>query len=507
MGTRDKENMKMGINVRIHNIKNIDDFNFTIPTEKGLYALTGENGSGKSTVISCAAAAFFVPSFYDYFGNPREGAYISFSFNGRKRKVQEKNGKWKAPSKWEFLGITGFYEGSIVFGNRFKDIEYSLLGKLASIQKDQLVTASDFVRKGLGNILHDDESYYQNLYVLEQKVTNEMGLQRPPYYYENKGSLISQLNMSTGENLLLTILNSVERRLNKPVYGETPAFLFLDEVELALHSAALRRLVYFLRNIAVQNNTVVLFSTHSIELIRSIQPENIYYLQRYVDGSIEVINPCYPVYATRNLESSNYGHDYIILVEDDLAKTIIDRILREKRLLSNKRVLVIAVGGWPQVLRFAYDTIRSNLALSTTKILIVLDRDIKDDAVKFMKKEKIGFSIQPSYLPIKSLEKYLLEKLVQNMDKQLFRELNDYLFQGKSLDIIIREYNTKVKNGIYKDAEKIKNGKQLYEELKHELQQIRKNDEDLTAIIVEYLFETNNEEMKELTAFFENNLN
>ena len=32
----------MGISVKIHNVKNIDDFSFDIPTEKGLYALTGE---------------------------------------------------------------------------------------------------------------------------------------------------------------------------------------------------------------------------------------------------------------------------------------------------------------------------------------------------------------------------------------------------------------------------------------------------------------------------------
>lgn len=493
----------MGIDIKIHNIKNIDDFDFTIPTEKGLYALTGENGSGKSTVISCAAAAFYVPSFYDYFGNPREGAYINFSFNGRSRSVQEVQGKWRAPSKRNSLGITGFYEGSIVFGNRFKDIEYSLLGKLASIHKDQLETASEFVKKGLGNILHDDEAYYQNLYVLKRAVAKDMGLQRSPYYYENKGSLISQLNMSTGENLLLTILNSLERRLNKEIYGETPAFMFLDEVELALHSSALRRLVFFLNEIAENNNTVVLFSTHSIELIRSIRAENIYYLQRHVDGHIEVINPCYPVYATRNLESSNYGHDYIIMVEDELARAIIERILRQKRLLSNKRVLVIAVGGWMQVLRFAYDTIRSNLALSTTKILIVLDRDIKESVAGFLKKEKIGFSNAPNYLPIKSLEKYLLEKLVQNVDVVLFRELNDYLFQGKALDVIIKEYDIKVKNGVYTDVEKINNGKQLYDELKHELRQIRKNADDLVSIIVDYLFSTNNKEITELIDFFE----
>lgn len=333
-----------------------------------------------------------------------------------------------------------------------------------------------------------------------------MNLQRLPYYYENKGALISQLNMSTGENLLLTILSSIEKRLQKKVYGDTQAFMFLDEIELALHSSALRRLVFFLKEIAEKNNTVVLFSTHSIELIRSIPAEKIFYLQRHINGSIEVINPCYPVYATRNLESSNYGHDYIIMVEDDLAKTIVERILREKRLLSNKRILVISVGGWTQVLRFAYDTIRSNLALRTTKILIILDRDIKDDVPGFLKKERIGFTNQPNYLPIKSLEKYLLENLTKNVDTALFRELNDYLFQGKSLDIIIREYDTNVKNNVYTDNEKISNGKMLYEVLSHELRQIRKTDDDLVGIIVEYLFNSKNCEIEELVDFLEKTL-
>ncbi len=179
----------MGIKVKIHNVKNIDDFEFEIPTQKGLYALTGENGSGKSTVISCAAAAFYVPSFYDYFGNPREGAYIDFCLDGKTRSVREKDKKWKAPSSNEFLGITGFYEGSIVFGNRFKDIDYSLLGKLATIEKEQLKDASDFVKKSLGNILHDNEDYYQNLYVLENSVAKKMNLQRLPYYLRVKSSI------------------------------------------------------------------------------------------------------------------------------------------------------------------------------------------------------------------------------------------------------------------------------------------------------------------------------
>ena len=215
--------------------------------------------------------------------------------------------------------------------------------------------------------------------------------------------------MSTGENLLLSILYSIELRINKEVYGDEPVFILLDEIELALHSSALRRLIQFLKKLSEQNNFVVLFSTHSIELIRSISPENIFYLQKHVDGSLELINPCYPVYATRNLESSNYGHDYIIMVEDELSRQIVEKILKQKQLLGNKRVLVIAVGGWTQVLRFAYDSIRSNLMIKTTKILIILDRDIKDFVPKFLKDEKMNFSVEPNYLPVNSLEKFLLQ--------------------------------------------------------------------------------------------------
>ena len=133
----------------------------------------------------------------------------------------------------------------------------------------------------------------------------------------------------------------------------------------------------------------------------------------------------------------SHGHDYIIMVEDNLANNIVENIIREKRLLSNKRVLVFSVGCWVQALRFAYDSIRSNLTLSTTKILIVLGRDIKDNVAVFMKKERIGFSNEPNYLPIKSLEKFILDKLIINIDVTLFRELIDYLFQSKSLDAIV----------------------------------------------------------------------
>lgn len=488
----------MGISMKIHNIKSISDFEFEIPTTKGLYALTGENASGKSTVLSCISTLFYMPTLYLFFGAPYDNSEILFKYDKKERMVSSFNNRWYNPVG--NLGVTGFYEGSIVFGNRFKDVDFKMLKKLSSVSKSKLNDATNFIKDNLGLILHDDKSYYNDLYIFNDP-KNEYSLQRPSFYVETNGFLINQLNMSTGENLLLTILYSIELRINKNNYGDLPTFILLDEIELALHSSALRRLVIFLADLAENHNFIVFFSTHSIELIRSISPNNIFYLQRYADNSIEIINPCYPVYATRNLESSNYGHDYIILVEDELAKQVVDKILVQQRLLSNKRVLVIAVGGWNQVLRFAYDTIRSNLMLKTTKILIVLDRDIKDDVPDFMKKQRINFAVKPHYLPIKSVEKYLLENLVEIVNHSLFMDLNDYIFQGKSLNDIVQEYIANVKNDVITDKERIKNGKAFYDAIRSELRQIRKSENELIQILVDHLFSNSNSELDELTDF------
>ena len=109
-------------------------------------------------------------------------------------------------------------------------------------------------------------------------------------------------------------------------------------------------------------------------------------------------------------------------------------------------------------------------------------------------------------MPLQSLEKYLLNNLVSQIDHSLLRKLNDYLFHGKSLDIIISEYSNKVNSNEYSDAEKIKNGKMFYDHLRHELDQIHKSSNDLIELIVEYLFEVKNEEIEKFINFLQEEL-
>ena len=45
----------MKITMTINNIKNIDYGEITIPIENDIYAVVGNNGTGKSTIMSCLA--------------------------------------------------------------------------------------------------------------------------------------------------------------------------------------------------------------------------------------------------------------------------------------------------------------------------------------------------------------------------------------------------------------------------------------------------------------------
>ena len=79
----------MRLNVHIHKIKSIDDLTIALPVDKGLYAITGQNGSGKSTIVACASRAFFRMKMADYFGGIEDDAFIECELYGITRRWEK----------------------------------------------------------------------------------------------------------------------------------------------------------------------------------------------------------------------------------------------------------------------------------------------------------------------------------------------------------------------------------------------------------------------------------
>lgn len=489
----------MELVMRINNVKSIKSLTFSFPLDKGLYAITGENASGKSTLVACASSVFFNMPMIEYFGRPSGASSIEFALGGATRKWQYDAGIWTKVSSTERMQIGGFYEGSIIFGNRFKDTNMNALRILDKITAEDIYVADDFVQRNLGLILHNDATYYDKLYSIKEEVKRKHRLVGHPYFYQvESGSYVSQARMSTGENLLITILHSLNlRRHNRMKFDDArPFIVFLDEIELALHASSLRRLVIFLKQISDELNAAIFFSTHSLELIRDIKPQNMFYLDRQFDGSVMVTNPCYPAYATRNLYSEDgYGNDAVILVEDDLAKSIVERILVEKDLLNNIRVKVLPTGGWTNTLVMAYDLVSSRILLKGTRIIVVLDRDIKGEVPNFLKKHGECKCTEPDYLPISSLEKYVKQNLVDSVDAVLYKKLDNYVFQGRPLTAILAQYKTEV------DVANDSTGKKLFGIIQNELRALRKDREDLVDLIVKHLMDNKEDLVNDLAGF------
>lgn len=240
-------------------------------------------------------------------------------------------------------------------------------------------------------------------------------------------------------------------------------------------------------------NYAIYFSTHSIELVGCIKPKNIFYIERHADNTIEVINPCYPAYATRILYDHS-GYDKVILVEDDLAKSIVDRLLRENHLMNSRLVHVLPCGGYTNVIDLANDVVRFNLLGRKASVSVVLDGDVKDRCQAYLTKKGIINNIALNYLPIESLEKYLKKRLFENVDHKLFRELNDYVFHGKSLDDIVSEYNRT-------NTAADKDGKSLFKMIDAELQNLREDRKTITEFVVKYLFDNKDASLEKLVNF------
>lgn len=489
----------MKLEMDIKNIKAIKSLTMKLPLEKGLYAITGENATGKSTITMCASSIFYHFDTHQYFGAVKEGSSITFHLNGQSQSyTYDSQGNTIKSGR---INIKGFFEGSLIFGNRFRNTTYDTVRKLDSILDSDLEPADDFIRENLGLILCNDKTYYKDLYRLKRGLQNKYRLGGIPFFYMRDGIRIHQAHMSTGENLLLSILYSLKMRIDDRGDICIPCLILLDEIELALHASSLRRLVTLLDDIANKYNIAFYFSTHSIELIRDIQPERIFYIQKYIDNSIDVLTPCYPAFATKNLYDSNMGYDDIILVEDDLARSIVHNILRDHSLLNNKLVCVLPCGGWQNVLRLANDILQSNLLGSKSKIIIILDGDVQQEVSPFLLQNNIILNTPLNYLPVPSLEKYLKNKLFDHVDQKLTQELDNYIFQKVGLRRIILDYKN---NGPYKKNDA--NGKELFDDLAVELSSNGKSREYLIDIVIRYISTNEPQRVNKIVTFLKKQL-
>lgn len=474
----------------IHNIKNIKHAVIEVPIKNGLFAIVGNNGSGKSTIISCLAQVISRHNLgllrKEDFSND---SYVEFIYSGNKDHWYCQNGFWKADSYPNTLRYNGTYEGSLFYGMRFKDSKnVDQLMENGEIKNDDIVDADEYIVKKLGYILHNDECYYSGLKRIRNKyIAERLALKNTPYFRDVNGNTISQYRMSSGECLLISLLhfiyNSIIRR---SLPTDKTILMLIDEIELALHPIAISNLIDFLKELTVEyENLTVIITSHAPEVIRRIEPNNIFKIECVDDSrnSIIITNPCYPSYAIRDVYTHD-GFDYLLLVEDKLAKLLVQNAIKNLGLTNSRLINIIPVGGYRNVLDLQYELLSKNVLGVGKNVFSILDGDVKSEIKNKYK------TLKKFFLPIQSIEKFLRKHIIIDKEYSIKKEINDTFFTVRSLDDIINGYKEEQKqlketlgDSFKDDAD----GKKFYESVLSEIKKNNYSEEDFINKIYELI--------------------
>lgn len=464
----------MELKVVVENIRNIKKATICVPLEKGLYAFVGENGCGKSTLMlimsliikrssaySLAKGCIGPTSTIDLITDQGEDHW---KFEKGKLTTgdyccvddRKHHGYGKQVVKVKNC-LVGFYEGSVFYGSRFDDFLHVDSFLHNTSYSSYLIPADKFVSENLGYILHNNTEFYSQLLykIKNRRVAEDFSFKRIPYFAKYGSRFVSQFHMSSGECLLISLLDFVNNLVIKAKDSEGKVLFLLDEAELALHPSAIVRLFEFLDRLVKSSSKelVIYFSTHSSELIQRISPRNIYLIENG-SGEVSIVNPCYPNYAIRTLYIHD-GFDFVLLVEDELAKSIVEKVIRANQLSKSKLCCVLPAGGWAQMLKLHHDMVTYNTFGTGKHIISIYDGDVEERVSK-----KDGYkTLKKCFLPIPSVEKYLKKKLIDCPDRKFIKLIGDKYFNQRSLQDIISGYKNKVRTLQKKDAD----GKKLYE--------------------------------------------
>jgi energy-coupling factor transporter ATP-binding protein EcfA2 len=371
----------MAKSVEIQVLRHIKSLTFEIPGP-GVYLLSGTNGAGKTSLLACLHRIGSSQAFPRHFRSSTQSqildnfakAQITYTLNGESVTYGYAGERWVPRPRKNSALLHNFGYPEVVYIGATAD---RITPRPEDFLPRRLGAASAEIRDAANHIF--STSKFDGLKVIN--LTRGPGnkaflLQATP---PPGATYFSERNFSLGELCVLKLL----RGLKDSKHG---AMVLIDELELALHPKAQIQLLDYLKRFAPTKNLTVIFSTHSVSLLKSVPRKSILFLDSSA-GATTAVAGCYPAYAIGNI---TYGEerapDAVIYVEDDVAAFVAEHFLQ--RYLNEKHggnssqrptVQVLPIGPFMSVVRHLAGS--DAVLPATTKTGALLDGDVKTETV------------------------------------------------------------------------------------------------------------------------------
>jgi ABC-type Mn2+/Zn2+ transport system ATPase subunit len=234
--------------------------------------------------------------------------------------------------------------------------------------------------------------------------------------------------LSSGEHFLINLFRTIK--------GPS-RLLVIDEIDLSLDAAAQANLPGWLRGFCAKYDRKILFTTHSLALMRQLEVDELFYMER--DTTQVSIKPISYSYAMARLFGFE-GYDRYILTEDKMLTAFIGHIVSkhcEKTLLRHK---IIFIGGGSQIAELISRNRTEEFLAPSDKVIAILDADQKN--------EKFAGDPGIYTIPLDSVEKALLSASREDADFPFRTHKSDYT-NGRSLNYDIRDQRIATQEDIF----------------------------------------------------------
>lgn len=436
--------------ITITKIRGIRELNYPLPTAKGVYLLTGSNGSGKTSLLTVLHRLgnrnAFKNGFKDISGGDSSVTYV---IQGEKVTYQKKDGgeRW-APTPKSNSKLLSRYTYSTTFFLTATELRFYTTQAESDSANSQ--NANSETKEALNDIFGTQRFSNLKYCIVSSMRGRQSRLRRDNklYFIEETSNIhYTEQSFSLGERMVLNALDFLETI-------EEGGMLLIDEVELALHPIAQVRFYKLLKSKANEKNLVVIISTHSSSLIKVA--DKIHYLENN-DGKIQVISNVKPAYILKDLSIElDICPDYLFFVEDEMARTYLSKILnafKEIEPTSNRiSFKILPVGGFKQVLMlmiyfygvqpFTKETVHSFLDKDVEDTYNLLKNNInksssQEELIRLMEANRQNYH----FLPI-TPELGIWDELTRNSSwfaTALQTKYSDILF---NVEQIVSEVNT-----------------------------------------------------------------
>jgi len=350
--------------ILIENIQHIKKLELSLDLEKsGLMVIIGKNGVGKTMLFkgiqNLITSNTFAKTSNKYIYHDNSSIFYTIDNNSYKYTYN------KAVETLDYNGEIDerikkniYVELPIPFGRRFD--QFQRLAQVDGEIRSKLNTQE--YRKpeeliGILNYVYDTDRF-NNLVEVEIKREKYYAIPLEDSYY------IREDYLSSAEYFIISIYKMIQRECK---------FIAIDEIDISLDSMAQVRFIQILRDLSHQHHIKILFSTHSLALIKTLEDNELYYMD-LEDGICSFEKKSY-----NYIKSLLYGfkdYDKYILTEDIVLTKYIYFLLKDEKVFS--KYIILPIAGASNVVKLM--EINKNKKIFETKenVCTVLDRDMKE---------------------------------------------------------------------------------------------------------------------------------